>query len=176
MRKTLFPKSHCHKVSLNTQKFWWWNYGHQQPQTIHTCWKTTQTFRSSWHGSQKYAENSTLQLGKNILWNALWTNVHKFNANQFNRQLCCQWQFQAKANWAAAWGGIFLIQALGKIKNKISAPLHGFLISVISLCGELANWHLLQLQASLFAENVPCTEAVCEKGNRFCFMTCEMAK
>src|SRR4029434_10842298 len=64
-------------------------------------------------------------------------------------------------------GRHFFIRRAGRqehLKKKSSGPRSGFLLSIISLCVELANWCPLQLQAPQLAKKVPCTDAVCEGG------------
>lgn len=53
-------------------------------------------------------------------------------------------------------GKAFFMTQGGDTRQKKFAPLNGFLISVISLCGELANWHSPQLQAPLLAGKDRC--------------------
>ena len=58
-------------------------------------------------------------------------------------------------------GRHFFIRRGGRqehLKKKSSGPRSGFLLSIISLCVELANWRPLQLQVPLLAKKVPWTD------------------
>ena len=68
------------------------------------------------------------------------------------RQLKGSGQPPRAALFHDTWG------AARALKKKSSGPRSGFLLSIISLCVELANWRPLQLQAPLLAKKVPWTD------------------
>ena len=55
-----------------------------------------------------------------------------------------------------------MTEGKSRLNMQGTGPQSGFLLSIISLCGELANWRPLQLQAPLLAKKVP--QILCEKG------------